>query len=257
MASDLIGSLASLKNGLQERTREIRVCRILGGVAGGYLLLCFIAPYMLPFDTVPELSGRANALDYPYHGSWGNEGHMEGGVVGHDQSQHGGTFAWTELNPVWAVAYGLGDLNCHQKHQRSWEINGNQMPVCSRDIGILLGFAIGCAVFGFRGLNRWTVRDSFLSVFPDDWLVPIYLKDFRLMAVFAILGVGLTPMAIDGFTQLFLDSYESTNPTRVITGFVAGLVGGWWFSSVFSARPRLFDSADSVGLPANASLVIK
>ncbi len=245
------------KNGLADRRLETKVSSILGGIAAGYLILCFIAPFSLPSNSVPELSGRANAIDYAYEDSWGNRDHGEDSPVGHDQSLHGGEFAWTELSPVWAFTYAFGDLNCHQKHERSWEINGNQMPVCARDIGIFLGFAIGCLIFGLRGLNRWTVRDSFLSVFPDQWMAKVYERDLRLIAVFLILGLGLIPMAVDGFTQLLLETYESNNPLRVFTGAGAGVVVGWWFCSAFSARPRFFEGSESVELPAGSRLIAK
>ena len=90
------------------------------------------------------------------------------------------------------------------------------MPVCTRDVGIFLGLVIGAALFGLRGLNRWTVRDTFLSVFPDEMLEPLYLKDRRMVAMLLLIGLGLVPMGVDGFTQL-LTEYESTNPVRVIT----------------------------------------
>jgi hypothetical protein len=35
------------KNGLRDRKLENKVSRILGGVAFGYLALCFLAPYLL------------------------------------------------------------------------------------------------------------------------------------------------------------------------------------------------------------------
>ena len=245
------------KNGLEVRGHEKKVSSILGGVAATYLVLCFLAPLLMPTDSVPELSGRANAIDYAFESSWGNKDHGEGGKVGHDQSQHGGSFAWAELNPLWALTYGFGDLNCHQKHERSWEINGNQMPVCARDIGIFLGFSIGCLIFGLRGFNRWTVRDTFLSVFPDDSMRRVYEKDVRLPLMLFIMGLGLVPMGVDGFTQLLLDSYESNNPLRLVTGAGAGLVGGLWFSSAFSARPKFFEGAEEVELPAGSKLVVK
>ena len=223
--------VASLANGLNDRTREVGVCKTVAAIAGGYLLLCFIAPAMMPEGSVPELSGRANAMDYATEGSWGNQDHGEDSPVGHDQSAHGGTFAWTELNPVWAFVYGFGDLNCHQKHERSWEINGNQMPVCTRDIGIFLGLFAGALLFGWRGLNRWTIRDSFLSVFPDHALESIYLADRRMFAMLVVIGIGLGPMAVDGFTQMLTD-YESNNPLRILTGIAAGAVMGWWFLSL-------------------------
>ncbi|MEC7694983.1 MAG: DUF2085 domain-containing protein [Candidatus Thermoplasmatota archaeon] len=255
--SATIGRRMLQKNGLDSRRHEERVSKILGGVAFGYLALCFIAPYLLPSDSVPELSGRANAIDYAFENGWGNDEHEEGGSVGHNQVLHGGKFVWSELNPIWALAYGFGDLNCHQKHERSWEINGNQMPVCARDIGIFMGFSVGCLFFLLRGYNRWTVRDTFLSVFHDEWLVQIYEMDRRMLAMLIIMGIGLIPMGIDGTTQLLLDSYESNNLLRLITGFGSGFVGGWWFCSAFSARPKFFLEASNVTLPAGSRLVVK
>ncbi len=84
-----------LKNGLTDRRREVKISKILAGIAGGYLLLCFVAPATLSSDTVPELSGRANAIDYADQNSWGNRDHGEGSSLVHDQSLHGGIFAWT------------------------------------------------------------------------------------------------------------------------------------------------------------------
>ena len=249
--------MASLANGLNDRTREIGVCKTVAAIAGGYLLLCFIAPAMMPEGSVPELSGRANAMDYATEGSWGNNDHGEDSPVGHDQSAHGGTFAWTELNPVWAFVYGFGDLNCHQKHERSWDINGNQMPVCTRDIGIFLGLFAGALLFGWRGLNRWTIRDSFLSVFPDDALEPIYLADRRMLAMLVVIGIGLGPMAVDGFTQMLTD-YESNNPLRILTGIAAGVGLGGWCCAALGARTKYFgDEPASVLLPADARLTLK
>ena len=215
------------KNGLDGRGHESKISMILGGLSAGYLFLCFLAPLSLPTGSVPELSGRANAIDYAFEDSWGNGENGEESNIGHDQSKHGGAFAWSELNPLWAFTYAFGDLNCHQKHERSWEINGNQMPVCTRDIGIFMGFSIGCLIFGLRGFNRWTIRDTFLSVFPDLRMQGVYQRDLRMIVMIVILGIGVIPMAVDGFTQLLVDSYESNNPLRIATGFFSGLIGGW------------------------------
>ena len=46
----------------------------------------------------------------------------------------------------------------------------------------------------------------------------VYEKDIRLPLMLFIMGLGLVPMGIDGFTQLLLDSYESNNPLRLVTG---------------------------------------
>ena len=245
-----------LKNGRKDRKRESKVGRNFVAIAGTYLILLFLVPLTMPADTIPDLSGRANRFDYATIDgtwSWGNGDNSDYEHAGHDQDANGGSFAWTDLNPIAATVYAIGDLNCHQKHYRSWEINGNQLAVCVRDIGILFGFVSCCLIWQQRGLNRWTVRDTFLSMFSDKSIERFYHDDRRMMLMFVIIGLGLGPMAIDGFTQL-LTSYESTNTMRILTGFPAGFVGGWIFSAMFSARPNEFESAEDVSLPANATL---
>ena len=71
--------------------------------------------------------------------------------------------------------------------------------------------------------------------FDDDSIESVYLNDGRLRLMILFLALGIVPMAMDGFTQL-LTAYESTNIIRVITGFMAGFVIGW-----FVARPCLPD----------------
>ena len=245
-----------LKNGRSERNRELRVSGVMCSISGFLLLMFFVSPLMLAEGSVPELSGRANAVDYMNEDSWGNNDHEEEGSLGHNQSAHGGSFAWSELNPVFGFVYAFGDINCHQKHDRSWTINENQMPVCVRDIGIFLGFFMGSLFFRLRGYNRWTVRDTFLSVFDDESIKSVYLNDGRMRLMMLFLALGIVPMAIDGFTQL-LTVYESTNIIRLITGFMAGFVIGWFVGSALSSRPELFDSPSSVILPADSRLTLR
>ena len=248
------GSL--LKNGCKYRVRESKVGRNLAAIAGTYLILVFLTPLAMPTDSIPDLSGRANRFDYATVDemwSWGNGDNSDYKHAGHDQDANGGPFAWTDLNPIAATVYAIGDLNCHQKHYRSWEINGNQLAVCVRDIGILFGVVVCCLIWRQRGLNRWTVRDTFLSIFSDESIERFYYNDQRMLAMMVIIAIGLGPMAIDGFTQL-LSPYESTNLMRILTGFPAGFVGGWIFSAMFSARPYEFENSESVLLPADAKL---
>ncbi|MBT4059818.1 MAG: DUF2085 domain-containing protein [Euryarchaeota archaeon] len=249
----------SSKNGLPERQREIKIANWVIGLSLGYLLAAFIVPALLPTGSVPELSGRANSLDYVWEehswGDWGNEPHSEEGEMGHDQSQHGGKFAWSELDLFSAFIYGFGDLNCHQKHERSFEINGNQMPVCTRDIGIFAGIVIGGIIFRRLGVNRWTVRDTIISVLPDEKVAPIYFNDRRFLLAFGGIALLLLPTALDGGLQA-ITSYESTNLKRLITGSPMGIGIGLLFAGVFAANPKQFDfDASKVILPANAKLV--
>ncbi len=243
------------RNGLYERSREQKVARWIAGVFGFYLVSIFLVPALMPADTVPELSGRANMLDYANEESWGNDEHLEGGQMGHNQSAHGGSFAWMELNPYYAFVYGFGDFNCHQKHERSWTINGNQMPVCVRDVGIFLGLTIGAWWFSRRGLNRWTLRDTFLTILPDSWMDSLYRVDRRMMAMLAI-GLGMSlPLILDGGIQATTD-YESVNPLRLATGVPFGFVISWFFASSLASRPIQFDGdARRVMLPAGARLM--
>ena len=242
------------RNGIDDRGREIKVSRWVLGIAGFYCISMFLVPYMMPAGSVPELSGRANMFDYASDDSWGNHDHAEDGGMGHNQSAHGGTFSWSELNPYYAFVYAFGDLNCHQKHERSWTINGNQMPVCVRDVGIFFGLALGGWWFSRKGLNRWTIRDSFLTLFPDSMTAPLYTKDRRLSAM---LGTGLLfclPVILDGGIQA-ISAYESTNPVRILTGLPFGFIIGWYLCASLSSRPEKFGfDASVVQLPAGARL---
>jgi len=242
------------RNGRYDRSREKKMAKIIAGIFGGYLFLVFLAPIAMPTDSVPELSGRANALDYMTENGatgWGNQNWSDEGKLGHNQSAHGGSFVWSELNPIWAFTYGFGDLNCHQKHHRSWEINGNQLAFCVRDVGIFAGAAIGAAIFGRFGLNRWTLRDTFLSVIPDEWLVGVYTRNQRGVASLGIAAIFILPMAIDGFTQL-LTNYESNNMLRLVTGLGFGLLLGIVFVASLCARPKDFENSGEVVLPGGA-----
>jgi uncharacterized membrane protein len=246
-------------NGLPDRRREINISNWVIGLSLGYLLASFLVPALLPTGSVPELSGRANTLDYVWKdaswGDWGNEPHSENASMGHDQAQHGGKFAWSELDLFSAFVYGFGDLNCHQKHERSWKINENQMPVCTRDIGIFAGIFVGGVIFRKRGLNRWTIRDSIISVLPDEKVEPFYFNDRRFLLAFGGIALLLLPTALDGGIQA-VSGYESTNLKRLITGFPMGIGVGLLFAGVFAANPKPFEfDAGRVILPANARLV--
>ncbi|MCX8173113.1 MAG: DUF2085 domain-containing protein [Thermoplasmata archaeon] len=93
--------------------------------------------------------------------------------------------------------YAFGDIMCHQHASRSYFLNGNQMPFCARCTGIFFGLAIGTLVL------------SFVSF------------DIKIWLIFLL----LVPMGVDGVAQDFLTflHYESTNPLRVLTGFLGGI----------------------------------
>jgi uncharacterized membrane protein len=244
------------RNGLLNRKTEIKISKILILIISSYAFLSFLAPALIDEGKVPELSGRANAFDYAYESSWGNLDHGDSAELGHDQSKHGGTFAWMELNPIFALTYAIGDLNCHQKHERSWKINDNQMPICVRDVGILFGIILGALIFMLKGVNRWTLRDTFLTIIPDKYLDEVYVRDKRIFVMIGIIFASIIPIGIDGLVQL-LTNYESNNSIRLITGIIAGFTLGWLICSMIAAKPSSFDSSEDVILPAKSTLRIR
>ena len=247
------------RNGAVDRVRESKIGARLALIAGSYLLLVFVTPLTMEPGTIPELSGRANLIDYATvdgWGSWGNGDNGEDSPVGHNQFIHGGVFAWTEHGPLVAIVYMIGDINCHQKYDRSYEVNGNQTAICARDVGILLGFLAGAIVWSRYGLNRYSIRDSFLSILPDKWVAPLYRTDRRLIAMWAIIIAGLAPTGIDGFTQLLTD-YESTNIVRILTGSTMGAALAWLIAATICARGSDFNNVGEVLLPAESRLKIR
>ena len=139
-----------------------------------WTLLQFFAPMALPHSSVADLSGLVGVSD--------NEKQIK------------------EMPFPWSTVYSVGDRLCHQKADRSFFINGNQMPFCSRCTAIWLGIAVG---LGFMFFYRVDINGKFLL----------------------ILIAGLIPIVIDGIGQFF-GFWESSNVVRVITGLLAGITVG-------------------------------
>ncbi len=127
----------------------------------------FLSPFTLPANSVDDLSGRVGTID--------NEQEI------------------TDMNLFAKAIYTAGDVYCHQISERSFDLNGNQMPFCARDVALFLGLVIGM----------------------------ILAISMKLELSILILALGLTPLAADGLLQL-LSSYESSNLVRVITGLLGG-----------------------------------
>lgn len=88
-----------------------------------YMLLCFVVPFFNTPGTLVELDGKPGLIDY-----WG---------------------IWSALDPVSALTYLSGDFLCHQMESRTLILNGNQMPLCIRDVSILSGLGVTMMVLGF------------------------------------------------------------------------------------------------------------
>jgi uncharacterized membrane protein len=139
-----------------------------------WILLQLLAPLALPKGSVSDLSGLVAISD--------NEDTIN------------------DMGFPWDFVYSAGDRLCHQKAERSFFINDNQMPFCSRCTAIWLGLAIG---LGFMVFYKIQLNEKFL---------------------FAII-LSLVPIGVDGIGQLF-EFWESTNVIRVITGLLIGGVCG-------------------------------
>ena len=95
---------------------------------------------------------------------------------------------------TWAFLMRLGNKSgCHQREDRSFNINGWQFPICSRCTGILTGQIIG------------------ILLYLTCYRIPIYI-DFLFLLI----------MFLDWFIQ-YKKIRESTNLRRFITGNLAGV----------------------------------
>ena len=110
---------------------------------------------------------------------------------------------WLNQDVLTMVLYGFGDMVCHQQMSRTVMLNGSEMPICIRDLGLLLGFTIGCAVtsvkFGHPAIYRHAriyVVFSFLLIFTD-WLIQ-YIFDLNVPLSRLITGL----LAGAGFTLI-------------------------------------------------------
>lgn len=105
-----------------------------------------------------------------------------------------------ELGFPWTNIYQFGDVLCHQRADRSFFINDNQMPFCARCTAILVGITMGIAFMVFFKIEL----------------------DNRF---FYLILIGIIPIGIDGIAQLF-GVWESNNLIRVITGALIGFICG-------------------------------
>lgn len=118
---------------------------------------------------------------------------------------------------TWAVAHGASPmwrlpfkLLCHGIPRRCLTIWNTPMPICARCTAIYGGLFAG--LLGF-------------------FVVPFVREKVARWIMF----VAVTPMAIDGITQL-LRLRESTNSLRLATGAAAGLTFGYWILSAIERR---------------------
>lgn len=129
---------------------------------------------------------------------------------------------WNTLPLYPRIIYYIGDFNCHQMNSRSYFINNNQMPVCSRDVGIFIGMSVGFLTAFFTDTSSGVCK-AIISIFPKRMRSKILRRINPRILAAIIISVFILPMIIDGFFQL-TTSYESTNPVRTVTGFFFGWI---------------------------------
>jgi hypothetical protein len=99
----------------------------------------FIAPLTLAPNTVTNLNGNANVVDFPD--------------------------LWDSLPPYHRAIYYFGDFNCHQKWYRSFTINNNQMPVDARMTSIFVFVNLGFINLLFVEVDS-SLSSTMLNRFP-------------------------------------------------------------------------------------------
>jgi len=153
-----------------------------------WILLQLIAPFVLPRGSVADLSGLVGISD--------NEQ-----VI-------------SQMSAPWNSIYSIGDRLCHQIAERSFFLNGNQMPFCARCTAIWLGLAMGLGLMIFYKIKL------------DEKLIYMII-------------IGIIPIAVDGLGQLF-GLWESTNVIRFITGFIIGIICGVSLGLIFDELKNFY-----------------
>ena len=159
---------------MERRGKYSKIIIILFLIFSIWVLLQFLAPVFLPENSVEDLSGLVALSD-------------------NENTINNMSFPWNSI-------YSAGDRLCHQKAERSFFVNGNQVPFCSRCTAIWLGLALGLLFMIFYTIQ---LDGKFLFI--------------ALLCVF--------PMGLDGVSQL-IGLWESTNLIRFITGLLTGFICG-------------------------------
>ena len=231
----------------------IKIGRWVLGVAGFLLVSFFIAPMTVESGTVGPLEGRANAIDYYSEDGFGSYGNQNAAPE-NESNVCCPAFAWSRsITPP-----SFTDLatSIATVPERSWEVNDNQLPVCTRDVGIFGGLFIGGVVFSRRGEPMDGPRHLSFLASPNPCFTGLRQQSSNAGLV-GLRGILLClPLIADGFLQL-LTSYESTNFKRILTGLPFGFGLGVLLSSMFAARADAFRGAGQVLLPGNARFTLK
>lgn len=109
---------------------------------------------------------------------------------------------------IYEKAFTVGSSVCHQIPSHSYELSGIQFPLCARCSGLYLGSFIGLAYYLTQGRKK---------ALPTKGLSLLLVIFFLVWA-----GDGVNSFITDFLNKTIL--YETTNTTRLVTGFGMGLV---------------------------------
>jgi uncharacterized membrane protein len=124
-----------------------------------------------------------------------------------------------DSQPGWyGKLFSIGSSVCHQIPSHSFISASIQFPVCARCAGLYLGSFIGLVYAFSSGRKRGIPKTGYLI----------------LLASFFILwaGDGANSFISDFLNRPFL--YETTNPTRLATGYGMGLVMSTALATLFN-----------------------
>ena len=184
------------------KMRWSRALLVMFGLTLIWVVSLFAAPLSIAPGTFAYTIGGANVVD------------------------HWSLYAGPGFNWFAKVIYTVGDAQCHQLWYRSLWINGNQLPIDARMTSLYIFGAFGL-FWAMMTPAATSASQGIANAFPGRirrWAEKVGVEKFALLIVF----VGLLPIGVDGFTQLFsaVTQYESTNATRILTGLPGGLIAG-------------------------------
>ena len=112
------------------------------------------------------------------------------------------------MDVIAAFAYAVGSVVCHQLPERSFFIDGRQLPVCARCTGLYISGAVG--------LLGWVVIKS-----ARGWRrVPVTPR-----AALTIVATAAVPTAISYFTGMS-GVWDGSNLTRAVLAAPLGVAAG-------------------------------
>lgn len=116
---------------------------------------------------------------------------------------------WLNITPpgIYPKFFAVGSTVCHQIPSHSFHFGDTQFSLCARCAGLYLGSLIGLGYFFTQGKKK---------ALPPRGILLLLIGFFLLWA-----GDGVNSFISDFLNRPFL--YETTNYTRLVTGFGMGL----------------------------------